>query len=812
MGMSSCVDALLPCSRTAFFTSAATGVITLTMCGATAAQESSFEQAAELEEVIVTAQRRSQNLQDVPISALVASGEQLALQNNNDLNELTQTVPGLHIGNNDGRSMDLYIRGIGAGTNQSLDQPVSIFEDDVYHGRSRMTATTFLDTDRVEMLMGPQGTFFGNNAIAGAVNIVTNQPTRDFHGSARLLYGSFDQYVADAAIGGGLTDQLSARVALTANGTYGWLHNVNVGEDWPIEHNLAGRVSFRYVPSEDFDATLKAEAARSTDIGLNGYFQQVRNCPPQPPFVSTGICASSVIPQDLLAGVNNNYEAFPNGAGFELTNQEYVLTANVRHWGHTFTSVTAYTGYDWAIDVPAEPGLNNSTPMLTIHGPERYSQFSQELRVTSPTNQPIEYVAGAYFQSDHLHFQQDENLSFVPFPPPFGPLGYAISFGQGETSTDVFGSATWHATDRLSVSVGARQSWVDKNYQYDSFFGNATQTYGGIVALPGMVCTASSPASGLQAIASTFGLGAACTFNGDRGDRAFMPSANIHYNFAPAVMGYVSYSRGFLAGGFNGADTTGVLSNIPYNPEYVNAYEAGLKSKWFDNSLLVNVAIFRSDYTDLQVTAQEVTPGGSVIGLIKNAASARTQGIEFQMDWVVARQFRLSADVAYLHARYVSYPNGQLTDLGLFCHTPGNASNPYCISAFGGDPGPSQDLSGKPTAYAPDWSASVSASYSRTLSGGSQFTADVTPYITSWYYLPGGGADGREDLQPGYVRWDARLSLASPNGKWTFDVIGKNLSDKVILTSRSALPLSLGSYVVGKEMPRNFAGQVRYQW
>jgi iron complex outermembrane receptor protein len=811
MRNSSRVDALLSCSRTGFFASVASGVITLTMCGATAAQESSSDHPAELEEVIVVAQRRSQNLQDVPISTLVTSGEQLGLRNNNDLNELTQTVPAVYIGN-DGRSMDLYIRGIGSGNNQSLDQSVSIFEDDVDHGRSRMTAATFLDTNRVEILMGPQGTFFGNNAIAGAVNIVTNQPTQALQASARVLYGSFDQYAADAAVGAGLTDQLSARLALTANGNYGWLHNINVGEQQPIAHNLAGRLSFRYVPSEDFDATLKAETARNKDVGLNGYYQQVRDCPPQPPFAITGICASSVIPLNLPVGVDNNFEAFPKGAGFELTNQEYVLTAHFRHWEHTFTSVTAYTGYDWAIDIPAEPGLNNSTPTFTIHGPERYSQFSQELRVASRTDQPIEYIAGAYFQSDHLHSDQDENLSFAPVPRPFAPLGYAISFGQGETSTAVFGSATWHATKRLSVSVGARQSWVDKSYDYDSFFGNATQTYGGIVALPGAGCTASSPASGLQSIASTFGIGAACTFSGDRGDHAFMPSADIHYNFAPAVMGYLSYSRGFLAGGFNGVDTSGVQSNIPYNPEYVNAYEVGLKSKWLNNSLLVNVAIFRSDYSDLQVTAQEVTPGGSVIGLVKNAASARSQGVEFQTAWAITRQFRFSSDVTYLHARYESYPNGQLSDLGLFCHTAGNASNPYCIAAFGGDPGGSQNLSGKPTAYAPDWSATVNASYTKTLSGGAQLTADLMPYITSWYYLPGTGANGPEELQPGYVRWDARLSLASPNGNWAFDVIGKNLSNRVILTSVHDLPLSLGSYVVGREMPRNFAGQVRYAW
>ena len=182
------------------------------------------------------------------------------------------------------RSNNLYIRGIGSGPNQSFDQSVAIFVDDIYHGRSRVTTATFLDLDRVEILKGPQSTFFGNNAIAGAFNILTRKPTDHLEGDARALVSpnglSGGQFALEGAIGGPITDTVGIRVAATFNGQQGWLENINTDYRVPRERNLAGRVTLTYSPSDIFDATLKVEGSRNRNRG--GLFLQISNCPPAP--------------------------------------------------------------------------------------------------------------------------------------------------------------------------------------------------------------------------------------------------------------------------------------------------------------------------------------------------------------------------------------------------------------------------------------------------------------------------------------------------------------------------------------------------
>src|SRR6202051_4220293 len=227
-----------------------------------AAPTASTDDTAQIQEIVVTAQLRSQNLQQVPISAQVVSGQVLTDQNLNSLPDLSQTVPAVHIGSS-GRTSDLYIRGIGSGSSQAFDQSVGTFIDDVYYGRSRTSAGTFLDIDHLEILKGPQSTFFGNNAIAGALNIVTAKPGDTLDTSARLLSGMFGQYAVEGAIGGPITSTLGARVALTINGDSGYLYNTNLNTHWPVDDDRAGRITLFFHPSDNFDAALKTEVAKS---------------------------------------------------------------------------------------------------------------------------------------------------------------------------------------------------------------------------------------------------------------------------------------------------------------------------------------------------------------------------------------------------------------------------------------------------------------------------------------------------------------------------------------------------------------------
>jgi len=472
----------------------------------------------QLQEIVITAQRRAERLQDVPISAVVIGQQMLVTQNLNSLVDVTQIEPSVHTAAG-GRSNDVYIRGIGSGANQGFDQSAGTFIDDIYHGRAKTSTATFLDLDHVEILKGPQSTFFGNNAIAGAFNIVTKKPTDQFDAYGRLLYGQFGQYVAEGAVGGPINSVLAVRAAITVNGERGWATNVNTGEKAPRENNVADRVSFLYQPTEDLDATLKIEGGRNNNE--SGLFLQVVNCPPSAPFVAAGFC-KAVAPLGIPTGIESNNFSEGPGQLTKLDTGEDVFTVNYHRWDHTFTSVSGFYSYHYHqnLDVDGTP-----LTFVNVQDPEDYHQFSQELRVASPTGQRIEYLAGLYFQTDDLFVRQDTNYSFlsptIQATPPFAglipylPIGQDITFSQVEHSYSAFGSVSWNITDALKLTGGIRGSWVNKSYDWNLYYGTATQDFGGIAPLP--------PA--LANLPAALKLGTPATLSGDRRDHAAMPSA-----------------------------------------------------------------------------------------------------------------------------------------------------------------------------------------------------------------------------------------------------------------------------------------------
>ena len=271
-----------------------------------------------------------------------------------------------------------------------------------------------------------------------------------------------------------------------------------------------------------------------------------------------------------------------------------------------------------------------------------------------------------------------------------------------------------------------------------------------------------------------------------------MPSAGLQYELTTAAMTYFSYRRGFKAGGFNGLDPLNQAQkagNIAYGPEYVNSYEIGLKSKWWDNRLLMNIDVFRSDYQDLQVTENVFHPAtNSYSAPVTNVAASRSQGVEFETQWALWREFHFGANVTYLDAYYVSYPN----------------ASPTYLQRFQGLQ--VQNLSGRPTDFAPKWSGSVYADYSVPL-GNYIFTAQAAPFFSSGYFNSVGTDDPLTYIDS-YVRLDARLTLATSDGRWAFDVIGKNLTDRTIVTSLNN-PVAVNST---KEQLRNVAAQFRYHF
>jgi iron complex outermembrane receptor protein len=745
-----------------------------------------------LEEVVVTAQRRVESLQNVPISAQVISGDALIQQNQMNLQELAQTVPGVNI-SAQGNSDSMYIRGIGSGQNSSFDQSVATFDDDIYHGRSRLSAATFLDLERIEVLKGPQSTFFGNNAIAGALNLVTRKPSDTFDAAIRALYGMHGQYAVEGAVTVPFSNTLSVRAAGLLDGRRGWIKNVDTGDYAPDDNNKAARLTFLYKPTDNLDATLKIEASENRDSGAEfaGQPQQFNNCSGQSPQFEAIFGCAAAVNQHLPTGLNNDENSGPGGRN-DLSTVEDVLTINYRQWDQTFTSVTGFSGYHFNLQSAGNFPL--AQVQATTSVPERYHQFSQELRVASATNQRIEYLAGAYFQTDKIANQAEQNVpvlnSYITSTPSFAPLVPYLPvateslYSEDEQVYAIFGSVSWNATDRLKLTVGARGVLDHKAADINGF---GKQLYEGFVQ---------DPPAEAALVGSIFGTANTPNTNGSfsRSDRAWLPSANIQFHIGPEVMGYVSYERGFLAGGFNNSDTTFIANNVPYKPEYVTAYEAGLKSKWLSDTVLLNLDVFRSDYSNLQLSDINLGTifinGRGINGysVIRNAAASVSQGLEFEGQWVVSREFRLSANVTYLDAYYANYRNGP--------PTLEDSLNGIKI----------QDLTGHPTLFAPKWSGRLVGTYSASLPGEFRFTTELSSYFTNGYFLPGDSSDDPSLYQSGYARLDGRLTLQSPHDRWGVDLIGKNLTNRIILTSFGSPNLA------SKEEPVSVALQFRYYW
>jgi iron complex outermembrane recepter protein len=302
---------------------------------------------------------------------------------------------------------------------------------------------------------------------------------------------------------------------------------------------------------------------------------------------------------------------------------------------------------------------------------------------------------------------------------------------------------------------------------------------------------------------------------------AGMPSSEIEYKVVPSLMLYATYARGFLAGEPTDVGyvppATGIVTP-PIRPEHVNAYEVGFKSNWFEDHLRLNFDVFRSNYTDLQVTsnivAASTATGTTLISEVTNAASSRAQGAELSAEWVFSG-FRFQTALTYLNARYVSYPGVTLTAAQTYCRAAANAKQPACLGEFPNGVGPTQDLSGQPPNYAPTWSGSVTTSYTAALPRGYHFITEADVYGSSRDFFSNNGLDDPEQMQPGYARLDGRLSLEGPVGRWAVDLVLKNLTDKVIFfggAGGTSLPASTGSTLLQIDQPRNVAIQARYRW
>src|SRR6267142_544011 len=756
------------------------------------AQEVAVSPAASdqsgLVEIVVTATRRSESLQKVPISIDVVSGEALQAQGISSLGDMSVNIPDLRIVSG-GPSDNLFIRGIGSGNNSGFEQSVGIFVDDIYHGRSRLSEAGFLDTARVEVLKGPQTTYFGNNAIAGAISITTVKPGRTEEGFARALWNpSFHGYEFEAAETVPLSDTFSVRGAVGISGQEGWLPDPNANRDVPGYSRKIGRLSARWEPVQELTIDLKAQYGNESEVGAIP--QYVSECPPAPAFKAgpAGFC------KVLLAAdgghVPTNEASGGPGQGTRLQTQEYVSTVAWELNSSMLASVTGYSLYNFEDRLELSQTL---PPLFTITAPERYHQFSEEVRLASSGDHRLDYLAGAYFQADGINGSTNFNYAFLTpviarVPPlsalaAYSPLGQADQYNQDDKTYSAFAALTWHVAPNLRLKAAARGTDVHKDFTRDVYFGTAQAPYGGIIPYP-------SPAlAGMaQAFAAGAKLGNAGIIPYRLTNRHLSPSAGIEYDIAPTVMAYFTFTNGFKAGGFNTVEQTGVPGAAAFGPETVNSYEAGIKSEWLNKSLVVNVDLFHNEYSGLQEDVP-ILSGSGIINEVRNVASALSQGIEAQMTYLLTSHFTLDLSTTFLDTHYQSYANGTPTSLQ---------------SAEGQT---SQNLSGQTTKYAPKIAGAFGVQYSQRLSQRFEFVAHSQVFFSGRYSVSPSLDPYLE--QGSYAKVDALIALRDDSHHMEYTVIVKKINSANIRVFGTALPASPGSFTIAQEPPRSISIQAK---
>ena len=706
---------------------------------------------AQLGEVIVTAQRRSENLQKVPAAVTVVTADLLRQNDITNAESLDQVVPSLTFKKGTANvNSTLSIRGIGTQSFSSGAEPsVSTVIDGVVYGRAGMATQPFSDLAQVEVLRGPQGTLFGKNASAGAVNITTRQPTRDLKGDVAFGYFEGGEYHADGNVSGPVTD----RIAFVLSGTYGdyrgniynaYQHTWTNGTQY---YGLRGGLAFRLTDALKF--TLSGDFTHNND-----------NCcadilgPIVPNAGLTNILLPEIAPVKAYFGSKEVYD--------DLTPQTKDSNGGVSgqfDWtfdGFTLTSITAWR--DWRNkqirDGDFHAGCCRYVNLDDVddrdYGALNYNQYSEELRIASPSGRRLTYVAGAFF------WYTDENDWFdrfltrctsstlptdatgsQPCSPAPGVSTITEADGPAAWNTKfynqaLFGQATYAVTDKLTAIAGLRFS--HDRVQYD--FART----GAPAGTPG-IGTRFSYAEHAEAV----GVSA---------------KGGLQYQLSPDNMLYATYSRGYKGPSLNDFYGESTNNTGKISPETSNAYEFGAKSQFFDRRLTFNADLFWEDFYDFQANSFGNLNGITVVTL-RNAGQVRSRGGEFDTSYRITPDLTIGGGYTYDEAYIVQY---------------------NCAGLTGGNLTTCELHNGRRLPFAPKNKFDVTADYRLPLPEFLPFNARLNSTY-SYSSLINFDIDQTPlARQPPYGLWDAGLILSTKDARYTLGLYGKNLTDQYYTT------------------------------
>ena len=699
------------------------------LAGATWAQDAQNG----LQEVVVTARKRAESAQDIPLSVATFSGESLARLNQATLLSIAGRTPSLQYSEAGGEAQ-LYVRGVGSNLLAiGADPSVAVNLDGVYLGRPGMGLNQFLDVDRIEILRGPQGTLYGRNATGGALNLISHLPTRDWDGYATVGTGSFSRREFKGAVGGPVADGWTFRVAARREKDDGYVRNLDARGGNLDDNDLsAARAILRFEPSSSLRATTMFDWSEFKSDG-----QAIRPL--------DGLGAASLlgaVPTGSLLKERNDLPSFLDWKTYGPTlTIDWDVTSQA-----TLTSISAYRKFNQDFLFNTD-GTEIDVTRTTEHFAT--SQSSQELRLSFRDTGRWNWIGGLYyFKEDKTYELGLVRANLVPSAAsPFGKGVFLIPASNSTKAYAEFGELTFKATDTLRLTAGLRYSQEHKDdfNQQINVFANATNPvtevlkglYGSFV-LP-------TPAS---------------TRAGGKTWKAWTPKFGLDWKPLESTLVYLSYTKGFKSGGYNDNQP----SNPVFNPEYVKSYELGVKNDLLGARLRVNAAAFYYDYSDLQVSSFL-----NSLTLVTNAAQAKVKGLEVDAEARPVPQLDVGLSFTWLDAKYDSFlaPYGACTA--------SVAADPTCAGVALGRPRPI-DASGRYLNNAPRQKMTAFAQYDFPLTGAGTFSVFGQVSYTDAVFF--NAANDPVARQAGYTLLDARVAYRSSGGHFEIAALGKNLANR----------------------------------
>ncbi len=718
--------------------------------------------APEPADITVTARRRPEPAQNVPAALSVVDAPLIERSYTVNTQGLSLLVPSLNYSSANPRNTAFTIRGLGSSVvavsqaNDGLEPGVGYYVDQVYHARPATAAFDFVDLAQIEILRGPQGTLFGKNTTAGAINITTKPPSFTPEGSAEFSYGSYNLVQTRAAVSGPiLGDRIAARLSALLTRRDGVIHNVRRRLDENGLNNAALRGQLLIAPTNDVQFRLSVDYA-SFDSA----------------------CCTQVVLRvgESLRPPARQYPALAAGAGYappslnyadRLTDIDAPVAVNTNEGGigliadwtlgpATLTSVTAWRFWRW--DAANDRDYLGLPIQLVQRIPSRQDQYSHEVRLALNGDRPITYVAGLYYfyqkiSGRPISIYGPAGAYWLLGTPPQFPADLLDGYGQdGRTrfrtdSIAVFGEANWHLTPKLTLTGGLRYTYETKSADYTTTVGG-----GPVVTDPRLINARLSVLRPQDY--------AAANREGNVSGRA-----NIAYQPAPTVLVYASYARGFKSGGINvsglplDARNQPALATAVIRPELNTTYEVGLKTRWFGGALELNLTGYHTQVRDFQATIVDSSQTVALRGYLSNIPEVTVSGFEADALARPARDLVLRGGIAYANGVYARYPAGP-------CPLERQSAGTQAC-----------DLTGQPLAGLPRWSVSFGVDIDRSLGGlgvaGTGYFHADTIWKSGFFGDP---SLSRFTYVNAYTLTNATLGYRAPAG-WALALFARNLFD-----------------------------------